>query len=223
MEYQKLLNEWIISCLKYPEEEFFDKLTLKINDHYDTLGSFSSNQPKVITTKGLKNKNKEKGNLFEYMCYRLIQLNAFKFIRAQQVWLFKDIPDNVRSYLGFSHKDMGIDIVVQTTGNEYSLCERTGPPEKWYKLVVITTAQSVNRQGFKNDTDVSLCLGTFRGLDKSVWFSFIGSPGNTLNASFSVTTEKDINQPTIEEKNNEKDQVDLVTLRLQRLKFLEKS
>jgi len=113
-KYQNLLVKLITPCLSQPEELLFDEFTQRINDHYDTLDT-----SKVIQINNIKNKNKDKGDFFEYISLRLIQLQAFKQIKCHQAWLFKDIPQEWREYFKFTQKDMGIDIIVQTINNEW--------------------------------------------------------------------------------------------------------
>ncbi len=235
-KYQNLLIKLITPCLSQPEELFFDAFTQRINDHYDTLDT-----SKIIQINNIKNKNKDKGDFFEYISLRLIQLQAFKQIKCHQAWLFKDIPQEWREYFKFTQRDMGIDIIVQTVNNEflaiqckykkksrhtrapngayikhqigwknlatfYGLCDRTGPIGGWNKHIVITTASSVNRQGRQNNKDLNICLGTFRGLSKDVWFQLIGENGHKL-------TDK-----VVEEKI---ERIDVEEVRNKRLKFLE--
>ena len=45
---------------------------------------------------------------------------------------------------------------------------------------MITTAQSINLQGRKNEKDLSICVGTFKGLSKTEWFKLLGDNGNTI-------------------------------------------
>ena len=246
MECGGVLKSWILQCISLPQDEFFNRLVLKIDDYFLTVNSNGG----VITSQHLKNKNKAKGDLFEYMCLVLIKNNAFKQINCQEAYLFKDIPNEYREKFGFKNKDMGIDIIVRTTSDEwlavqckykkkpkssrapngmyinhqvpwktlstfYSLCERTGPTGPidrtggWRKHVVMTTAESISRQGrSRNDKDLSICLGTFRGLNKEEWFKFIGDNGHTL-----CDTKKEELYEV---------QVDLNELRMKRLALYEK-
>lgn len=264
MDYQKLCKSLIYQTLSSPQDEFFDKLRHKIDDYFLILPDGSVN-----TFSNTKNKNKLKGNLFEYICLGLIKLNIFRQISCKNAWLFSEIPDDLKIFLGFRNKDMGIDIVVQTTTDTwiavqckykkeptykkspnghhirwqvnwktlstfYSLCERTGPqvgvyndptkqvgdhadPAKqvggWYKRVVITTAQSVNRQGHKNDKDISICINTFRSINKDIWLKFIGDIGHKCSSHFDVTNIESI---------KDKDAIDKEELRLKRLAFYNK-
>lgn len=239
----KTLKKLIYPCLSLTQNEFFDRLMQRIDDHFITLDKYS-------TLNDIKNKNKSKGELFELICFNFIKLNVFKQINCLNVWLFKDLPDNLRQEFGLSYKDMGIDIIVQTVDNKwlaiqckyrkkpthkntngypakwkvnwkdlstfYSLCQRTGIKDiGWNKHIVITTAESVNRQGLKNDKDISICLGTFRNIEKSKWLELIGDKGETLNGS-SLNIDTKLNDK--DTKLNDSPNID--ELRSKRLKFL---
>lgn len=64
----------------------------------------------------------------------------------------------------------------------YALAERTGPtPTGWAKFVVITNAESIRHQGRKTKRDLSICRGSFNGIDRAVWLALSGDPGRTLS------------------------------------------
>ena len=57
------------------------------------------------------------GKLFEHICrhyYRYFYDREFP-----QIWLFEDIPFNLRSQLGLSGGDYGVDLLIQTTDKKY--------------------------------------------------------------------------------------------------------
>lgn len=59
----------------------------------------------------------------------------------------------------------------------YSLVERTGPFEKY---IIMTTANTVNRQGKKSEKDITLNYNYFNKKNKFFWLSLI-SQGNKLD------------------------------------------
>lgn len=268
MDQVKVLHKIVSSNISVPQDDFFDTLVKKIDDHYDTL-SFNT-----FNTLKKSNKSLEKGILFEIICYKLLEKNAFNNINIQSVWFTSNIqgsnhPYNILSEenrLAFSlgKKDMGIDLVVLTTDNNwlaiqckyrkkprrstapngkriywsvkwselstfYSLCQRTGPYNNssnnstWEKHVVMTNAPSTNRQGRKNDKDLSICLGSFRSIPKSVWLNIIGYTGYTLNQpinNINLSNLSDINNIVIQiNKDKNKDKKGF--LREKRSKFLD--
>lgn len=238
---ESLLHNFISSLASVPQEDFFDRLVQKIDDHFDSVTFNSMSNMKKY------NKSLQKGILFEIICYKLLKANGFSFqkINIKDVWFTSNIVKSHSSYslngnssnnlphyntlseenrLAFAlgKKDMGIDLVAQTTDNQwiaiqckyrrkpkrsrapngkkiywsvtwkdlstfYSLCQRTGPYNNsgnyssWLKHAVMTNAPSVNRQGRKNDKDLSICIGSFRNIPKNVWLAIIGYKGYNLN------------------------------------------
>ena len=49
----------------------------------------------------------------------------------------------------------------------YALCLRTGP---WQKYIIMTTADYTRHQGPKTEKDLSICIGSLRGIKKDDWF-----------------------------------------------------
>ena len=57
-----------------------------------------------------------KGNLFENFCY--IYLKRFR--EFDKVWMYKDIPLDIRNKLNLTTMDYGIDLVCLDKHNNYS-------------------------------------------------------------------------------------------------------
>ena len=195
---EEKLKNFVYQLQLVNQEQFFDQLIKKIDIHFDGIVAHNIGD--------LANK-REKGQFFEFICVALIKNGAFDryFHKVKECWLFKDIPIDIKKFLCFSNKDMGIDIIVKNIDDEwfpiqckykkksihnkpirnkvdwktlstfYSLCDRTGPPKGWHKLVVITNCESINRQGRKSYKDLSVCIGSFRAIPKDIWFKSIGN------------------------------------------------
>jgi hypothetical protein len=88
----------------------------------------------------------------------------------------------------------------QTLSTFYALCERTGPPEGWFRHVVITNARSVRRQGEKKKNDISICHGTLAAISREGWYSICGHRGYSLLGN---TEKEEIQAPQVEEKKEE--------------------
>ena len=88
----------------------------------------------------------------------------------------------------------------------YALCLRTGP---WKKYIVMTNCDYVTHQGKKNNNDLSICIGTFRNINKEKWLDMCGTHFHKL----SDTNLPDNNSSSI---NNEIPNID--KLREMRLK-----
>lgn len=54
---------------------------------------------------------KAKGDVFEDLCYQLLRHHAFPGIQLRFLWKFSDLPDEYRTQLGLSTRDMGIDLI----------------------------------------------------------------------------------------------------------------
>lgn len=63
-----------------------------------------------------------------------------------------------------------------------SLAERTGPKEGWYRRVVMTNCDSINRQGRKDHEDLSICRKTFLSFGREVWCGLLNDHGYTVGA-----------------------------------------
>lgn len=243
------LKRWVAGALSRPEviagdSTVFQKLVDRLDsvDTYDTGslvrgGGTVGNGGRIVTMGSGNGRapNKRRGDLFEQMTKRLLQVGGIPIsglldpIQAggcalDEIYLFSEIPTDIRQALGLSTRDMGIDLVARIpphyTKNGvggwiaiqckyrkkprpnprfrqpfavpwaelstfYSLCARTGP---WLRHVVVTSADSVSRQGKKNGMDYSVCGARLRGLPRSVWQAFCGYEGHTLVTSPSPPT-----------------------------------
>jgi len=217
-----------------PEAEFFDTLLLKINDHYDTLDT-----SKVIGIKNIKNKNKDKGTLFEYMCLRLLQINAFRQIKVNTAWLFKDLPDTLRENLGLIYKDMGIDIIVlDINGNYLAIQCKYKTKSRYSKTPNGTFIQ--HQIGWKNlSTFYTLCgrTGPSKGWSKHVVIttaSSVNSQGKKTDKDCNICLgtfrgfSKDVwleftgnSGHRLNDLPEKKEEVNKVDIRENRLKFLD--
>lgn len=119
-----LLRSFIVSLASEPQETFFDKLCQKIDDHF-LLPSRSISEVK-------RNKNGLKGSFFEYMCLALVQQGALAKLDAVESYLFADIPETLRTAVGFGRQDNGIDMVVKHSDGRWSAvqCKYRKQPRK---------------------------------------------------------------------------------------------
>lgn len=56
---------------------------------------------------------KEKGDLFEIITYHLFRLNPVLKYNVKNIWMYTDVPNDIRTYLNLPVKDKGIDILIQ--------------------------------------------------------------------------------------------------------------
>ena len=65
--------------------------------------------------------NKQKGDLFEYLTYYLFKLNSVLNNDLQNIWMYNDIPINIKKYLELSSRDKGIDLLAQINNDYYAI------------------------------------------------------------------------------------------------------
>lgn len=93
-----------------------------------------------------------------------------------------------------------------------ALCERTGPKSKgsgWYRQIVMTNCEGVNRQGRKTEKEMTIANKSFVAIDKSVWLALCGDNGHTLTdvvaetkASRESATETEDISPIVMKKSS---------------------
>ena len=155
----------------------FDKLVIDIETYFT--------RP-VTTIKDLKDREskRQKGLVWEQFC--LLWLRAHD--QYLNVWTWAETPSEILRYFGITQRmDNGIDLVLQTsTGYIAIQCKyrKKGAVQwktlstfvglcaasnKWQQHWVMTNASSVNRKIIKSAKDKSLCVGTFRNTDRTIW------------------------------------------------------
>ena len=134
---------------------------------------------------------KIKGDMFEE--FSVLYLKNVK--KYNNVWLLKDVPDNILEKLNLKRRDMGIDLIAENnglyyavqckykkhSGNKkynvlswkvlstfYALCLKTGPFEKY---IVMTNCNYVRHAVKQNEKDLSICLKSFENITKDQWLS----------------------------------------------------
>jgi hypothetical protein len=83
----------------------------------------------------------------------------------------------------------------------FSLCSRTGilcsdNKRRWHKHIVMTNCPHVARVTERQDTDVSICQGSFQGLTLGQWYILLEIPASTV-----ISNDTDVrkNPKTLEE------------------------
>lgn len=193
----------------------FDKFVEMCQAQYDKPAH-------TMTEMRMRQNKKLRGDLWEEFC-KLYLLNVYstKNLQFTKVWLYRELPDNVREELGLRTRDEGIDLIALDTRGRYSaiqakyrktrldnsaqfigwkqlstfyaLVYRTGP---FYRHIVMTNVNGVRHVSKKTAKDLSMCLSRFRKMTYFDWKRLIGS-----------VDVQEITQPSVEE------------IRLRRLKF----
>jgi len=134
---------------------------------------------------------KIKGDMFEE--FSVLYLKNVK--KYNNVWLLKDVPDDILEKLNLKRRDMGIDLIAENNGlyyavqckykkhsghkkynvlswkvlsTFYALCLKTGPFDKY---IVMTNCNYVRHAVKQNEKDVSICLKSFENITKDQWLS----------------------------------------------------
>jgi predicted helicase len=178
--------------LKSPNN-LFDEFILECQKWYDAPAhSFSEMR--------MRDNKKIRGDMFEEFC--VLYLKHVKGYK--NVWLLKDVPDEILAKVHVARRDMGIDVIVETEAETfiavqskykkhtsfkqnilswkslstfYALCLRTGP---WEKYIVMTNCVYTRHQGKKTKQDVSICLKTLQNITKDEWLAMCNATGYKL-------------------------------------------
>ncbi len=188
---EKVLREILSDGKEFPC--IFDRLLEKFENYSDRpAGSIGD-------IKRRDNK-KAKGDGWEKFCYFYLS----KVLLYHRVWLWKEIPEEVRTHLKLkSRVDNGIDLVAQKTpyfgfsavqckyrkkikqtvtwttlSTFVGLCAQTGP---WEKEIVMTNCKGVSRKtGIeKQPKDQTIAYGTFKSLTRANFT--LSEPAHRLN------------------------------------------
>lgn len=147
----------------------------------------------------LKYNKKIKGDLFEAFCWIYIKY----ILKHDEVWLYKDIPLDIKNQLSLTINDYGIDIVSKKDNDYfaiqckykkpsdkiqiiswrslstfYGLVSKTGP---WLKHITMTNVNGCKHIGQKSYKDLSICIGTFRNINHFDWLNIINKENNIKN------------------------------------------
>lgn len=184
------------------------------DSYINELESYFNRRVSSIQEMKSRDDKKEKGSIWEQFCQLWLRHDC----RYTDVWLFNEIPDDIRRQLKLGNVDYGIDMVARNydgfaaiqckyrskngkvTWNTLStfigLCSVTGP---WIQQVVMTNCSGVTRKIPRGPLDKSICLGSFRGTKREKWLKMVDMYTETRCAS-SISPEN----PKIPEDDIEK-------------------
>lgn len=177
-----LLQDTLYTIFLRSPNNLFDEFIIECQKWYESPAhSFSEMR--------MRDNKKIRGDIFEEFC--LLYLKCVKGYK--NVWLLKDVPDEILEKLVLKRRDMGIDIIIETHDSTYiaiqckykkhvgtrqnilswkalstfyALCLRSGP---WDKYIVMTNCVYTRHQGKKTTQDVSYCLKTLQNITKDEW------------------------------------------------------
>jgi predicted helicase len=197
MDLQKLLHTVF---LKSPEN-YFDEFIKECQMWY-------SKPAHTFTEMRTRDNKKIRGDIFEDFCVLYL-----KHIKGYEtVWLLEDVPDDILQKLSLKRRDMGIDIIVSAADGYYAvqckyktptirktfiswtalstfyaMCLRTGP---WAKYIIMTNCYSTRHQGPKTEKDLSICIGTFRGITAENWIKMCNITGTALEENVLIQSNE---------------------------------
>ena len=211
------LQEELYKIFLRSPHNLFDEFILECQKWYEVPAH-------TFSEMRIRDNKKIRGDKFEEFCVLYL-----KFVKGHKnVWLLKDVPDDVLVKLHLARRDMGIDIIIETTLNTYiavqckykkhtgfkqnilswkslstfyALCLRTGP---WEKYIIMTNCIYTRHQGKKTKQDVSYCLKTLQNITKDEWLSMCNTVGNK--------TEDEAKEEEIEIKKEDEEKVEEVVI-----------
>ena len=161
----------------------------------------------TFTEMRTRDNKKVRGDVFEEFCVKYL-----KHVRKlKNVWLLKDVPDELLTKLSLKRPDVGIDIVAESDGKYYAVqCKykkhvshkknvvtwkqlstfyalvlRTGP---WVQYIVMTNCDYCRHMGKKTAKDVSICLKTFQNITQEQWVQMCELHGEAVAPSAPATS-----------------------------------
>lgn len=196
---------------------FFDQLLLRFE-------SFSSRGVSSLGEMKRRDDKRAKGYSWECFCH----LYLLKILGYYRVWMWKDIPDDVRTTLKLkSRVDNGIDIVAQryqnggyvavqckyrkkiiqtvtwtTLSTFVGLCCQTGP---WDKHIVITNCKGVSRKTGIERTpkDQTIAYGTFKSLDRADLVKCLSGDGAVYHSLKVINSDGNSNNDSLPKSQEE--------------------
>lgn len=213
------LSEILYKIFLKSPNNLFDEFLKECQSFYDKPAH------SLLELKQRKN-TKIKGDIFEE--FSVLYLKHVK--KYNNVWLLKDVPDEILVTLNMKRRDMGIDLIVEHNedfyavqckykkgctfkknilswkqlSTFYALCMRTGPFKKY---IIMTNCDYTRHQGDKTEKDLSICLKSFQNITKDEWLLMCNKVGEKIN------DEKLVEAIQIDEKEK---------LRELRLKYFDK-
>ena len=182
----KIIQNLVKTKINY-DKNIFDLIANDINNLVDNKVAHN--------IKEIKNKNnakREKDDLWEAFCFLYLKF----ILNHNEVWLYKDIPIDLKEKFSLTKNDFGIDIISKKNDRYYAIqCKfkkpmtkvqiiswrslstfyaivtKTGP---WEKHIIMTNVNGCKHIGKKQMKDQSICIGTFRNTKYFDWLKIIG-------------------------------------------------
>ena len=188
---QKNIELWIKFALSRTDRTIFESLLDKFQTNYEKSADTIQKLQKKTT--------KSKGTGFETFCKMWLKAKNYP-----QVYLLKEVPQDILDVLNLPRNDLGIDLIaIDSNGGYYAiqskyklgskyrankvswkelstfhdLCSRTGP---YLRRITMTNCVGVRHIGDKDEKDQTIAFNTFNNADRAFWLKMIGSEGHRL-------------------------------------------
>lgn len=217
---------WIKFALSRTDQTIFQSLLNKFKTNYEKSADTVQKLQKKTT--------KAKGTGFEVFCK--IWLKAKNY---PQVYLLKEVPQDILDTLNLPRNDLGIDLIAVDSAGKYTavqskyklgsryrankvswkelssfhdLCSRTGP---YARRITMTNCVGVRHVGDPDPKDQTIAFNTFNNADRAFWLKMIGSVGHVLGDG---TENKDIREDEVKVENK----VDEVKTDIKKIEIINK-
>ena len=205
---------------KQSQDNFFDRFIYVCKTYYEKpVHNFSEMRT--------RNNKKIRGDIYEHFCLKYLKICK----QYKNVWLLKDVPNDILKELDLKRNDVGIDLICQDSKDRYSAVQakyrkrnkykminvlgwkqlstfysivyRSGP---FYKHIVMTNANYIRHpNGKKQKKDLSICLKSFQNISRANWLKMAN-----------------IKSYSLKEKNKKENKVTIDKMREKRLQYFEK-
>jgi hypothetical protein len=200
----KQIQSYISTILRTSQknENLFDKFMELLTKYYEKPAN------NMLELRNKRNK-KQKGDIFECFCL-LYMKYVYKYCdnaKYQNVWLLKNLPDEIKERLNLTNHDVGIDLIAQDSNDKfyaiqakyrkknrykmyaglswkvlstfYGLVLKTGP---YKKHIVITNGHYARHIGIKTKKDESICLKTLQKIKYIKWLEMTESKAELISS-----------------------------------------
>lgn len=219
MDYTSIIQNWILGNM---DDISFDKFSYFCGNYSNKpIRSFADIKSNSSNTKVI-------GDLFENFC----KLYFKNILNMEKVWIYHEIPSEIKTLLNLSKRDMGIDIICikqnkyyaiqckyrkrnrpltgitwKDLSTFYALTSRTGP---YHQIIVMTNADYVKRLGKKQDNEFIIAYKKLQNLTLEDWVKMCqGYTSQSSISSFNPTylghrlgSQSEPSKESIREKRN---------------------
>lgn len=203
------MNEYIVSSIQKIIRE--QKSNIPIIDSLVERFVLYFDRPVHSLSEIRERNTKLKGDIFEQFAKMYFETVLWKGLRLySDVWLLKDVPQEILNKLGLKRNDLGIDLVLKHNSNlsdtysavqvkfrkhnvKYKSKNVIGWKQlstfyalvkrtgPWKRHIVFTNADYIRHVGKRELADKTIAIGTLRNIKLDQWQRMCGEMGKKLN------------------------------------------